>query len=595
MRLSALRREMLAAPGGAIDALLVPQSDPHQSEYLPSNWERRAWVSGFDGSAGDMIVTRDEALLWTDGRYWLQAERQLRRSGARLMRQGAPGVKNPQEWLAALPRGSRVGVDPRTLSVRACRDLEGALGAGGVALVSLAENPVDRAWTDRPDAPASALRAHPLRVAGRSAAEKLASLRESMAKAGADAHPIGALDAIAWLFNLRGADVPCNPVFLAYALVTKDRATLFTNPARVTPAARDALAGAAAIRGYEEYERAMREESGRGRAWWVDEAATSAWSASLIAPPSRVVETGRSPVTGAKAVKNEAELAGMRGAHRRDGAAMCRFLRWLDEKGKSGGVTEVALADRLENFRREQAGYLGPSFPPICGSGPNGAVIHYRATAETDRPIGGHEMLLVDSGGQYEDGTTDVTRTVHLGAPTPEEKDRFTRVLKGHIALARQRFPKGTTGAQLDTLARVALWGAGVDYNHGTGHGVGAALCVHEWPPNVSAKPVAHVALEPGMVFSNEPGFYKEGAFGVRIENLVAVGIDPEPASDPRGFLSLETLTLAPIQTALIERSLLSAAEVEWVNAYHARVRREVGVLLQTEDAAWLERATSAL
>ena len=578
--------------GGAapIDAYVVPSGDPHQSEYVPECWQRRAFLCGFDGSAGDLVVTRDAAMLWTDGRYWLQAERQLRASGVALMRAGAEGVPTWQEWLASLPRGSRVGVDPRTLACRTHDDLRKSLGAKGLTLVDIDANLVDLVWEGRPAAPASALRVHPSRIAGRAAADKLADLRRAMRAKGADAHPISALDSIAWLFNLRGADVLCNPVFVAYALITPESATLYTDAKRVGAEAKRSLEVVAALAPYEAFESDVRALARKGARWWFDEAGTSAWVESLLGEPSTVAERGRSPIVQAKAVKNASELEGMRAAHVRDGVALVKFLHWLEGAVPKGGITEVSAAERLDAFRAEGEGFLGPSFPSISSSGPNGAVIHYRPSPETNLPVTAHEVYLIDSGGQYEDGTTDVTRTLHLGRPTAEERDRCTRVLRGHIALATRRFPKGARGAQLDSFARAALWDAGLEYGHGTGHGVGAALCVHEWPPNVSAKPAGQAMLEPGMIFSNEPGFYADGRFGCRYENLEVVVEDAAP-----GFLRLESLTLAPFHAALLDASALRADEIAWLNAYHARVRDALTPLLDAERGAWLARATAPI
>lgn len=590
--LSALRAEMARAP---LDALIVPSGDAHQSEYVPACWRRRAFLCGFDGSAGDLVVTRDRALLWTDGRYWLQAERQLAGRDVTLMRlgaparAGAPATPGWQEWLGSLPSGSRVGVDPRTLAWKEFDDLSAALGAKGVSLVPTPENLVDRVWRGRPPTPTSALRVHPAAVAGRSAREKIDDLRAALATKGAEAHPIAALDSVAWLFNLRGADVECNPVFVAYALVTPDEVRLYTDLSRVGPEARAALAGVASLREYDAFESDLRAEASRGRRWWVDDAATSKWAAALLGD-ARVVERGRSPVVRAKSVKNAGELAGMRAAHVRDGVAMVKFLHWVEGAARRPGLTEVGAAERLEGFRAEGEGYLGPSFPAISSYGPNGAVIHYRPSAETDLPIGTDTIYLIDSGGQYVDGTTDVTRTLHFGEPTAEHRDRVTRVLKGHIGVATRRFPRGTRGSQLDSFARAALWDAGLEYSHGTGHGVGAALCVHEWPPNISSKPVAVAPLEPGMVLSNEPGFYADGRFGCRIENLEVVVEGGAP-----GFLALESLTLAPLQTSLLDRSLLTPVETGWINAYHARVRETLTPLLDAERGSWLAKATAPI
>lgn len=579
--------EIPPAEGGPLDAYVVPSSDDHQSEYTPERWGRRARLSGFTGSVADAVVTRDRALLWADGRYWLQAEKQLDPAVWTLMRSGERSVPTLHQWLAELPEGSRIGVDPRLLPARSFDDLAKLLAKRGSRLVAVDRNLIDADWPDAPPMPRSPLRPHPPEFAGRSAADKIADLRAALRVKHTDAHVVAALDNVAWLFNLRAADVAYNPVFLAYAIVTADDATLFTDLSRVDEQVRKSLAGVARLEPYDAFEGALRVEAARRR-WWIDEAATSAHIAALIGDPARIIERSRSPVTIAKAKKNDAELAAMRDVHRRDGAAMVRFLRWMFEAVPKGGQTETTLADRLQAFRAEDPRFIGPAFATIAGEGPNAAVIHYRPEAATARAVGADSHFLLDSGGQYLDGTTDITRTFHFGAAAPDQRERATRVLQGMIAVSRARIPLGTTGIQIDALARRPLWDVGLDYAHGTGHGVGAALSVHEWPPSISPKPLAQIAIEPGMVCSNEPGYYEPGRYGVRTENLIVAVQDGETP----GFIRFETLTLCPFHPSLIETSMLTLEEAAWLDEYHASVRAQLTPLLAGEDRAFLERST---
>ncbi len=583
-------RMKIADAGGALDAYIVPSSDDHQSEYTPARWGRRERVSGFTGSVADAVITPDQALLWTDGRYWLQAAEQLDPGVWTLMRVGDRSVPSMQQWLADLPERSRIGVDPRLLSARAFEDLSKALARRGSVLVAVDDNLVDADWPDAPPMPRSALRVHPPEFAGRSVQEKLAELRAALKGRQATAHVVSSLDAVAWLFNLRAADVPYNPVFLAYAMITPESATLFVDLSRVNDEVRAALAGEAKLEPYEAFETALRAEALRRR-WWIDELSANARIVSLIGDPARIVERSRSPVAGAKARKNPAELAAMRDVHRRDGAAVVRFLRWMFEAVPKGGQTETTLAAKLESFRAQDPRWVGPAFSTIAGEGPNGAVIHYRPDPATARQVRADSAFLLDSGGQYIDGTTDITRSFHFGAAAPDQRDRATRVLKGMIALSRASIPQGTTGLQIDAFARHFLWEVGLDYAHGTGHGVGAALSVHEYPPSVSARPAAQIAIEPGMVFSNEPGFYETGRYGVRIENILVAQDDPGRP----GFLRFDTLTLCPIHPSLIDGALLTEGERRWLDDYHARVRTELSPLLEGEDRAFLERSTRPL
>ncbi|MBD3162455.1 MAG: M24 family metallopeptidase [Candidatus Eisenbacteria bacterium] len=591
-RVAALRREMKQH---GVAAYFVPSTDPHQSEYVPHAWRRREWMSGFTGSAGDLLVTKKEALLWTDSRYFLQAERELRGSGIKLMRIGEKGIPTIEEHLTRkLAKGDLLGVDPRVVSHDRAAKLEKALRKAGAGLSTIDENLVDRIWEERPalsDLPAEPLSS---RVTGESAAAKLRRLRKEMKEQKADAHVLTGLDAVAWLYNVRGRDVEFNPLVVSYGLVTDREAFWFVDPVKVPSAAAKKLGRAVKVRPYEEIAAALRKLAEKKAHVWVDGAAASRWVVDLLDGAELLLE--RSPVAAMKAKKNDAEIEGMRAAHVRDGVAMVRFLRWLEETVETGEITEVSAAERLEGFRSEGERYRGLSFPTISSSQPHGAVIHYKATPETDLSIEPETAYLVDSGAQYLDGTTDITRTVFLGRRPPKEiRETFTLVLKGHIALATAKFPAGTRGNQIDAFARKPLWETGRNYKHGTGHGVGAYLCVHEGPQSISPHHPAPVPLEPGNILSNEPGFYVDGSYGLRIENLILVVEEPKLSKKEATFLAFETLTLCPIDTRLVEPKLLDPAETKWLNDYHKRVVRELGRKLGREDRAWLKQACAPI
>lgn len=588
-RIAALRKQLRRH---GLSAYFVPNADPHQSEYPPACWNRRAWLSGFDGSAGDVLVGRDAAWLWTDGRYFLQAQTQLEGTGITLMRQGVPGVPGVTQHLAETTRRrGRVGVDARVVSPALAEALEQALHRAGAELVLLDENLVDAIWHAQPAAPSSELKPLRRRYAGESLASKLGRLRSVMRTRGAHAHVVTMLDAVAWLLNVRAADVEYNPVAVAYAVVTQDSATLFTACSRVTDGLRRHLGRHVDVVEYEEVGAALQRLGRRKKSVWVDPATASRWVVDQLTG-ARLVRAP-SPLARMKAVKNPVELEGIRAAHVRDGVAMVRFLRWLEEAVPAGGVTEMGAASRLAGLRAEGERFQGLSFRTIAGYAAHGAIIHYSVDADSDIPLKPRGLFLLDSGAQYLDGTTDITRTVLLGGrATRAQRDRYTRVLKGHIALASARFPAGITGARLDTLARQFLWQAGADYGHGTGHGVGAYLNVHEGPQSISPRAQA-IPLEVGNVQSNEPGYYEPGQYGIRIENLIAVARD-DAVSDAAGeTLCFETLTLCPIDTSLVEKRLLTDDEIAWLNAYHRRVRRTLSPLLETADRRWLQRVTA--
>ncbi|KAK2080907.1 hypothetical protein QBZ16_000761 [Prototheca wickerhamii] len=606
-KLDQLRELLRTADGGnPVSAFIIPTEDAHMGEYPPDCDARRVFITGFTGSAGTAVVTDTEAACWTDGRYFLQAADQLE-EGWTLMKHGTPECPEIEDWLVSkLPAGAAVGFDPWVHTVSGSEKLRGVLEREGLRLVPLASNPVDEVWgAARPAAPSGAVRLHALEWAGKAATEKLAELRAEMAKRGASALLVTALDEVAWLLNIRGADVDHNPVVLAYVLVEKEAATLFVDELKVGPEAAAALAAAGRVRSA--LARAATEAVAAGTRVWLDpgkvnaalrETAASAALTDADAPAPASARRG-TPVALAKAIKNEAELAGMREAHLRDAVALVGFLRWLEAELVVNGrsFTEVEIDEHLTARRAAQPGFVTTSFDTIAGAGPNGAVIHYRAEPGSARTVDAGTLLLLDSGGQYDCGTTDITRTMHFGAPSEHERRSFTRVLKGHIALDRAVFPEGTPGAALDALARLPLWELGLNYRHGTGHGVGAALNVHEGPQSISSRLHITAGLRAGMICSNEPGYYEDGAFGIRIENLFAVVEAQTPFRfGGQAYLTADCLTFVPMQKKMMLKEDLTDLEVAWVNAYHARVYEKVAPRLDSEeDRAWLELACAPL
>ncbi|HVO14464.1 MAG TPA: aminopeptidase P family protein [Alphaproteobacteria bacterium] len=580
-RLAALRAVLKRRD---LTGFVIPRADEHQGEYVPPCAERLAWLTGFTGSAGLAIVLTDRAAVFVDGRYTLQVAAQVDASLYELRH-----ITNepPEQWLAsALQPGTRLGIDPWLHTPAGLERLEAACRKAGAELVRT-ENAVDAAWTDRPAPPKAPVVPHDLAFAGRDSASKRAEIAQALA-----ADKIGAVvltlpESIAWLLNVRGGDVAHSPLPLSFAILDADaRVDLFLDPAKISPGLKEHLGAEVAVYAPARFGPAL-DALGRAKARVQADPATAAdWVFQRLAASGAEIVRATDPCLLPKACKNEVELNGTRAAHRRDGAALTRFLAWLARTAPSGKITEIAAAERLEAFRRESNLFRDLSFDTISGAGPNGAIVHYRVTEASNRRIEPGMLYLVDSGAQYPDGTTDVTRTVAVGTPPAEAREHFTRVLKGHIALASVRFPKGTTGPQLDTLARRPLWEAGLDYDHGTGHGVGSYLGVHEGPQSISKRQNT-VALRPGMIVSNEPGYYRTGAYGIRIENLVVVL--PADSTDMLGF---ETLTLAPIDRALVEPKLMTADEIGWLDLYHARVREALTPLVDGETAAWLADAT---
>lgn len=574
-----------------LDGFLVPHEDEYDNEYLPDCNERLLWATGFSGSAGAAIVMLDRAALLVDGRYTAQGRQQTDPSlfeQCDLVGQGLYG------WIEDNARkGEKIGYDARLHSPAALELLKTAAMRAGVELVSVDDNPIDVAWTDRPAPPKADIIPHPIEFSGEEHSSKRTRIGIAIERGGADAAVITAPPSIAWLFNVRGGDVSRSPLPLSAALINKDgTATFFVDPDKLTGETRAHLGNEIAVRPEGELGAALGELSGKKVR--VDPTTASAWVFETLKAGGAEVQSLEDPVMRPKAAKNPAEVEGSRQAHIRDGGAITRFLHWLDTEAQSGEVDEIQAAQKLESLRKELPELRDLSFDTISGAQGNAAFAHYRVSEASNLKLAPGSLFLVDSGGQYPDGTTDITRTVPIGTPTAEMAAQYTRVLKGHIALSMVRFPKGTTGTQLDILARFPLWQAGFDYDHGTGHGVGSFLGVHEGPQRISKAPNA-VALEPGMILSNEPGYYKEDGFGIRIENLQVVTEAADIPGGERPMLGFETLTVAPIHKGLIDTTMLSADEIAWLDSYHALVREKVLPLVEGEVVDWLIKATEPI
>jgi Xaa-Pro aminopeptidase len=586
-RLAALRAEMRRR---RLAGFIIPRSDEHQGEYVAARSERLAWLSGFTGSAGTAVVLRDRAALFVDGRYITQAAAEVD-TGLFTIRHI---MHEPMtDWLAAeLPPGARLGYDPWLHTPNQVQAIERACGKAGARAVPVDGNLIDCIWLDQPPPPIAPVVPHNDELAGRSSREKRDHVAEILRKEKHDAAFLAQPDSIAWLLNIRGGDIPYTPLPLAFGVLHADgRVDLFIDPRKLTSAARSHLGDGVETAPPQALAGALDQLAESHKTVRIDPDGAPDWVARRLRAAGAIVAEAADPCLLPKATKTARELAGMRAAHVRDGAALTRFLAWLSITARSGGLSESAAAERLAAFRSENERYRGPSFPTISAAGANGAIVHYRVSPASDRLLTPGTLYLVDSGAQYLDGTTDVTRTVAVGESAAEMRQRFTLVLKGHIAIATARFPRGTTGSQLDTLARQAMWRAGLDYDHGTGHGVGYYLGVHEGPQRISKLP-SRIPLQPGMVVSNEPGYYKPGAYGIRTENLVAVSAMETPPGGDQDLLGFETLTLAPIDSALIDRELLDAAEVAWLDGYHARVRETLTPLVDDETRRWLDEAT---
>jgi Xaa-Pro aminopeptidase len=587
-RLAALRAELKRR---GLDGFIVPRADRYQNEYVPPCAERLAWLTGFTGSAGLAIVLAERAAIFVDGRYLVQVREAVDSA--------AFAVEHliehpPTAWIEEnLPADAKLGYSPWLHTVEGAERLAKAADVAGASLVALADNPLDPLWQKRPQPPLGAVVLHDVRYAGEDAAAKLARVRDALVKR-ADALIVCDPQAVSWLFNIRGHDVPHVPVALAFATVPRaGRPAIYMDPRKLDDAARKRLDMLATLRSPGDFEKDLAALGKAQRAVMLDPASCPDAIARAVSEHGGKIIRAADPIAPMKAVKNAAEIAGARAAQRRDGAAVTRFLAWFDAEAPRGKLTEIDAVEALENLRRDTGLLKDISFPTIAGAGPDGAIVHYRVTRRSNRRIAPGELFLIDSGGQYEDGTTDITRTVAVGAPDADMRKNFTLVLKGHIAIARAVFPDGTAGAQLDPLARQFLWRDGLDFDHGTGHGVGSYLSVHEGPARISKLGTA--PLKRGMILSNEPGYYRAGAYGIRIENLLLVTEAVAVAAAEKPLNAFETLTLAPIDRRLVEPSLMTAEETAWLDDYHAGVRADLAPLLDDQTRVWLGSACAPL
>ena len=567
-----------------LTGLIIPRQDEFQGEYVAAYAERLRWLTGFAGSWGMAILTRTKGAIFVDGRYTIQVRQQV---DTTLFTPHHLIDEPPAAWIAEnLKKGDVLGYDPWLLTADQAERFAAACAKAGAKLQPLSNNPVDAIWEDQPKRPTASLSVQPLQFAGQSVPDKLAMISKLLAKAGADATVLTQPDSVAWAFNIRGHDVPYTPVVLAYAILRKKgKAELFIDKAKLPEDVQAHLKKSVIIKKPAEFESTLKA---LGKSAVQIDGNWAPTKIKLALAKAKIINATDLCVLP-KAKKNKTEQEGARAAHRRDGVAMSRFLCWLENAAPKGGLTEWSVAEKLEQFRRDTGMLLDLSFDSIAGAGPNAAIPHYHVNPDDCLPLKINEIFLIDSGGQYQDGTTDITRTVIVGEPTEEMRDRFTRVLKGMIDVSRIRFPKGTCGSQIDVLARQSLWAGGLDYDHGTGHGVGSYLSVHEGPARINKSD--RIALEPGMILSNEPGFYKQNEFGIRIENLLLIHEAKAIDGGERPMLGFETLTLCPIERRLIDTKLLTRDELHWLDTYHARVLKEVGDHLSGDELTWLRKA----
>ncbi len=588
-RIKSLRTELARRD---LTGFIVPRADRHQNEYVPACEERLAWLTGFSGSSGTAIILLERAALFVDGRYTLQARQQVDTSLYAIEHL----VENPPDtWLERnLSHTDRLGYDPWLHTVDGAERIRKACAAVGATPVPVESNPIDEIWTDRPPPPLGPVSVHDLRFAGEPSEHKLSRIAAELATLRADALVVSDPHAVAWTFNIRGSDVAHTPLPLSFAIVPREsRPSVYVDSRKLSNAVRAYLEMLADVHEPADFEQALVALGQQHKTVRIDRATAADVLARNITVSGGTVTEGSDPIALMKAVKNDVEIAGARAAHIRDGAAVVRFLSWLEQEVGNRQLTEIEAVAALESFRRDTGALKDISFPTIAGAGPDGAIVHYRVTTRTNRVIAPGDLFLIDSGGQYEDGTTDITRTVAVGEPNAEMRSRFTRVLKGHIAIARAVFPDGTTGAQLDSFARQYLWQAGLDFDHGAGHGVGSYLSVHEGPARISKLGVA--ALKRGMILSNEPGYYKDGAYGIRVENLQLVVEAPAVAGAEKPLHAFEPLTLAPIDQRLVVGEMLDPEERTWLDRYHSRVMATLSPILDARTAAWLAGATRPL
>jgi Xaa-Pro aminopeptidase len=587
-RLAALRGELKQR---GLDGFIVPRADEHQGEYVPKRAERLAWLTAFTGSAGAAVVLADRAAIYVDGRYTLMVREQ---TDTKLFEPRDLVAEGPAAWIEAnAAKGAKLGYDPWLHTAAAVEGLKAAAVKAGAVLLACETNPIDAVWSEQPQAPVAKAVPHGLPLAGESAEAKRTRIAEEAKKKGTDAVVLTMPDSICWLLNIRGADVPHTPFALSFAILNADgSADLFMDERKSSPELVQHLGNSVRLRAPQDFAPAL--DAFENKTVAADPATAASAIFDRLGKAGAKIVRLPDPCQLAKACKNSVEVEGMRKAHIRDGAALACFLCWFAREAPGGKLDEIAASEKLEGFRKASGALSDLSFDSISAAAPHAAIPHYHVTRSTNRAIHKDEIYLIDSGGQYPDGTTDVTRTVIVGTPTAEMKDRFTRVLKGHIALATVKFPEGTTGAALDSFARRSLWDVGLDYDHGTGHGVGSHLSVHEGPQNISKRPVAQ-ALRPGMIVSNEPGYYKAGEYGIRIENLIVVRALTLAEGGDRNMMDFETITLSPIDLNLVEASLLTADERAWLNAYHAQVREKLSRLVDDETREWLEKATRVI
>ena len=589
LRLSLLRAEMKKQK---LTAFLIPRQDEFQGEYVADYADRMKWLTGFAGSWGIAIATLTDAAIFVDGRYTLQVREQV---DTKIYKQQHLMENPPAKWIEQhLKKGDKLGFDPWLTTHAEAERLANACAAVGAKFIPVGTNLIDAIWDNQPPRPGAQIFLQPQQFTGRSAADKLEELSVSLAKSGADATILAEPASVSWLFNIRGSDVPYTPVVCAYALVRrKGKAEIFLDPAKVPEDVRESLATLCTFRKPAEIGKSLTAHGRRKGITLLDPATVPEGIYAILKSAKGAIRSGTDPSAMPRAQKNKTEQEGSRAAHVRDGAAMVKFLHWLEREAPAGQLNEWTIAEELKQYRKQTNLLMDLSFSTIAAAGPNAAIPHYHVNASNSRPLAQNEIVLIDSGGQYRDGTTDITRTTYVGIPTEEVKDRFTRVLKGMIQISLLRFPKGTSGAHIDAIARAALWKAGLDYDHGTGHGVGSYLSVHEGPARISK--AGSVPLQPGMILSNEPGYYKSGDFGIRIENLLLVTPPEMIADGDREMMGFETLTLCPIDRRLIETRLLTRDEIEWLDHYHARVWREIRPLVDGPTANWLTKACAPL
>ncbi len=582
-RLAALR-EFMGEKG--LHAFIIPSTDSHLSEYPASHWASREWISGFTGSAGTVVVTREKAGLWTDSRYFLQGAKELEGADIELFKEGLPSTPSIEEWLTSeLGKGEYVGIDGTVYAAKEAMNLTHKLNMKGLHLIS-DYDPFSKIWNDRPEIPTNTIFVLPEKYAGEAANKKIARICDAVEKNGAESLLVASLDTIAWIFNIRGNDVKCNPVAVSYAYVSKEETVLFINPKKLTSEISDYLKAEGVT--IAEYDKVFDYVSKLNTPVCLDANKVTFKLYNTIPDGCRIIDMP-SPADLMKSIKNDTEVQGIRNAMERDGVALVHFFMWLEKAVPGGNVTEIMIPEKLVEYRSQQKNFVGESFDTISGYGPNGAIVHYHVSNESSLPVKPEGLLLVDSGAQYFDGTTDITRTLAVGPLTDQMKKDYTMVLKGHINLATAIYPQGTRGSQLDILARKALWDEGLNYLHGTGHGIGHFLNVHEGPQNIRMNENP-TTLQPGMVTSNEPGLYRAGQYGIRIENLIRT--KHEMTTEFGDFYSFETLTLCPIDTTPIVKEMLTEKEIIWLNEYHKFVYDRLSPLLTEDEKQWLKEKT---